>query len=149
MTESARYTDEQKNELTRLFAGLLYDAMQEIHPSKIDKLTEKLLAEARTREWFRYDKSKYGVLRHLEEAGVYGVYDFFPEGRSTLYLRAVFSVPFQERVRQTRPSKEAFIQKLMNPKISGAHKPSPEEMRGNTSVAGGKRMNMHTPLSSR
>lgn len=148
MTVSPVYTDKEKEELTRLFAGALYDAIWEPRPAKIEKMADKLLAEARKLDWFRYEGNRYGILRHLEEAGVYGVFDFFPEKQAKLYLRAVFSERFQKYGRQVGLPREKFVKGLADPK-SGAQKPTEAMKRGDVSSTGSKRMNMRSPFGKK
>lgn len=147
MAGSPLYTDKQKEELTRIFAEILYDAMWEVRPAKMEKVAERLLAEVRKLSWFHYEGNRYGILRHLEETGVYGVYDFFPDKQAKLYLR-VFSRSFQMYANRVGLPKDKFVRGLASPK-SGAQKPTPEIMRGDVSASGNKRMNMRIPLSGK
>lgn len=147
MTTSSLYTDKQKEELSRLFAGILYDGMSEPHPAKMETVAERFLVEARKLDWFHFEGNRYGVLRHLEEASVYGIYDFFPDKQSKLYLRT-FSSSFQSYANKTGLPREKFINGFVNPK-SGAKKPTPEMMRGDVSASGTKRMNMRRQFSGK
>lgn len=147
MAGSTLYTDKQKEELTKLFAGILYDAMWEPRPAKMERVAEKLLTEVLKLDWFHFEGNRYGILRHLEETGVYGVFDFFPDRQAKLYLR-VFSKSFQTYANRVGLPKDKFVRGLASPK-SGARKPTPEIMRGDVSASGTKRMNMRTPLSGK
>jgi hypothetical protein len=152
MADQSTYTDEQKEELSRMLAEALHDALQGARPAKVGEMAKRLLAEARKLGWFRNDENKneYSTLRHLEEAGVYGAFDFFPDKLATLYLRAIFESPFQDFVRQARPSKQEFVRRFGNKKFSRARKPSHSAMLGDTSANGGNRQpNMRGMLSGR
>lgn len=147
MSNQPAYTDKQKEELTRLFAGILYDAMWEARPAKMGAVAAKLLSESRKHDWFQYEGNEYGVLRHMEDAGVYGIFDFFPDKQAKLYLY-VFSVDFRLYANRLGLPKEKFVNGLANPK-SRATKPTLEVMRGDVSATGNKRMNMRGSLSGR
>lgn len=116
------YTEEERKELSKLFAEALYDALQAKHPDWMIKVTREVNAQAQKLPWFRYRGNEYGLLRHLEEMGVYGVFDFPTDRRSALYLHAVFGERFCIFAKQHGLSKNGFVKGLTNPK-SEATKP--------------------------
>ncbi len=136
------YTEEQKHELSQVFARLLYELTANVdHSEFMGRLAVQFLAEIRNFPWCVYHGNEHGVLRHMEEAGVYGVYHFYHDKRTSLYMRAIYSDKFCRYMNQPRrPSLEAFLKAF--PK-SAARKPTRELMIGNVSSVGKARTNIN------
>lgn len=121
----AQYGEEQREELSRLFAAQLFVGIRDQHAAPMGLVTERLLKDLRKLPWFSFQGNEHGLLRHLEESGVYGAYACGPNRLATLYMHAVFSEQFIKWVRMRNPSQEAFVKVF--PK-SGAHPPAFEKI---------------------
>lgn len=133
------YSKEQKEILSNLFASTVFRLIQERRDARLGDVTERMLTQMKTLPWCEGLKSKSSVLKHLEDARVYGVYDIPEDKHAMFYISVVCSPKFflwfsKNLIRNL--TEAAFLRAFAK---SSAQRPTAERLTGRRGVTGKNR----------
>jgi hypothetical protein len=133
------YSKEQKEILSQLFASTVFRLIQERRDARMGDVTERMFKQMKTLSWCESLKSKSSALKHLEDAGVYGVYDMPEDKHVMFYISVVYSAKFslwfsENLIRNL--TEAAFLRAFAK---SSAQKPTAERLTGRRGVTGRNR----------
>jgi hypothetical protein len=117
------YTEKQKAQLDRIALTALYRGFLKV--SLLQEVLEEIARTTSVFPWFSRQDNLIQLLKHLEEAGVAGMYEFDLHRQTRLYFSLIFPQSFFAWAGMADRSMESFLSNVPKAK---PHKPNPKDV---------------------